>query len=296
MLRVLDSNGNEKTVSSVGALDFPTTTVTGTLATVNGGTGIDASGVTDGQVLIGKTSDHSLNLATLSAGAGVSITNGAGSVTIAQTPVVANNRVMYAFAQDTSGPAYSGVGCVTPTTTGTAPVVNDQTDSMYAVCTTAASLNATSGVQSTASFRLKTYSQTWIWYVKTDAAVTNKRHICKVSNTAGIPTSNTPNEAAFGFRYEGGTDSGWVGYCQTSNVAISVSSTVAAIAGSTVYKLKVVYSAGVLSFSVNDGAAQTLNTNLPSTTTTLSVVAMGVATTNSTAQTFRWKAFYYESV
>jgi len=47
---------------------------------------------------------------------------------------------------------------------------------------------------------------------------------------------------------------------------------------------------------VNDGAAQTLNTNLPSTTTTLSVVAMGVATTNSTAQTFRWKAFYYESV
>lgn len=37
----------------------------------------------DGQVLIGKTSDHSLNLATLTAGANVTITNAAGAITIA---------------------------------------------------------------------------------------------------------------------------------------------------------------------------------------------------------------------
>jgi hypothetical protein len=50
-----------------------------------GGTGKDTSGATDGQVLIGKTSDHSLNLASLTAGAGITITPGAGAITIANT-------------------------------------------------------------------------------------------------------------------------------------------------------------------------------------------------------------------
>lgn len=48
-----------------------------------GGTGIDTSGVTDGQLLVGKTSDHSWNLATLTAGSGITITPGAGTITIA---------------------------------------------------------------------------------------------------------------------------------------------------------------------------------------------------------------------
>lgn len=39
---------------------------------------------TDGQVLIGKTSDGTLNAATITAGTGISITNGAGSITILQ--------------------------------------------------------------------------------------------------------------------------------------------------------------------------------------------------------------------
>lgn len=57
----------------------------GQLALARGGTGLDASGVTDGQLLIGKTSDNTLNLATLTAGTGISVTNGAGSITIAAT-------------------------------------------------------------------------------------------------------------------------------------------------------------------------------------------------------------------
>lgn len=40
---------------------------------------------TDGQLLIGKTSDHTLNLAALTAGAGITVTNGAGTITIANS-------------------------------------------------------------------------------------------------------------------------------------------------------------------------------------------------------------------
>lgn len=55
------------------------------LPQARGGTGKDTSGATDGQVLIGKTSDHTLNLATLTAGSGISVTNGGGSISIAAT-------------------------------------------------------------------------------------------------------------------------------------------------------------------------------------------------------------------
>lgn len=43
----------------------------------------DISAVTDGQLLIGKTSDHSLNLAAITAGSNITVTNGAGVITIA---------------------------------------------------------------------------------------------------------------------------------------------------------------------------------------------------------------------
>lgn len=53
----------------------------------NGGADIKAVAATDGQVPIGKTSDGSVTLATLTAGANVTITNGPGSITIASTGV-----------------------------------------------------------------------------------------------------------------------------------------------------------------------------------------------------------------
>lgn len=58
-----------------------TTTLTaGTLPTAAGGTG--QTSYTDGQILIGKSSDGSLAKATLTAGTGISISNGDGSITI----------------------------------------------------------------------------------------------------------------------------------------------------------------------------------------------------------------------
>lgn len=61
-----------------------TTTLTaGTLPTAAGGTG--HTSYTDGQILIGRSSDGSLEKSTLTAGTAISITNGSGAITITNT-------------------------------------------------------------------------------------------------------------------------------------------------------------------------------------------------------------------
>jgi hypothetical protein len=57
--------------------------VTGVVAVLNGGTG--QTSYTDGQVLIGNSTGNTLTKSTLTAGTGISITNGAGSITIDAT-------------------------------------------------------------------------------------------------------------------------------------------------------------------------------------------------------------------
>ena len=57
------------------------TGVTGTLPVANGGTG--QTSYTDGQLLIGNTTGNTLTKATLTAGSGITITNGTGSISIA---------------------------------------------------------------------------------------------------------------------------------------------------------------------------------------------------------------------
>lgn len=66
-------------VGDAATLNFSTTTVSGTLATGNGGTGVTAT-PTNGQILIGNGAGYTL--ATLTAGSGVTIQNNAGSITI----------------------------------------------------------------------------------------------------------------------------------------------------------------------------------------------------------------------
>ena len=74
--RVLRSNGTNVTLSQVALA----TDVSGTLPVANGGTG--QTTYTNGQLLIGNTTGNTLTKATLTAGCGVTITNGAGSITI----------------------------------------------------------------------------------------------------------------------------------------------------------------------------------------------------------------------
>ena len=60
--------------------------VTGTVAVGNGGTG--QTSYTNGQLLIGNSTGNTLTKATLTAGAGISITNGNGAITITNTAIV----------------------------------------------------------------------------------------------------------------------------------------------------------------------------------------------------------------
>lgn len=71
------------TFSGSPIISSGTLTLGGTLAVANGGTG--QASYTDGQLLIGNTTGNTLTAATLTAGSGVSITNGAGSITISAT-------------------------------------------------------------------------------------------------------------------------------------------------------------------------------------------------------------------
>jgi hypothetical protein len=88
----LRGDGTDVVMSAIQAADVPTlnqnttgtaANVTGTVAVANGGTG--QTTYTDGQLLIGNTTGNTLAKSTLTAGSGVSITNGAGSITISAT-------------------------------------------------------------------------------------------------------------------------------------------------------------------------------------------------------------------
>jgi hypothetical protein len=104
------------TFRAVVAADIPTlnqnttgtaSNVTGTVAVANGGTG--QTTYTNGQLLIGNTTGNTLTKATLTAGTGISVTNGTGSITIASTTTGTVTSII----------AGSGLTGGTITTTGT---------------------------------------------------------------------------------------------------------------------------------------------------------------------------------
>lgn len=99
--KYLQSDG---TNASWDAVSLSTADITGTLGVANGGTG--QTSFTNGQLLIGNTTGNTLTPATLTAGSGVTITPGAGSISIAFTgpgtgdvigPASATNNNLAAF-------------------------------------------------------------------------------------------------------------------------------------------------------------------------------------------------------
>jgi len=72
----------QTSITTLGTITAGTWTGT-TIAVANGGTG--QTSYTNGQLLIGKTTGNTLAKATLTAGTGISITNGSGSITIASS-------------------------------------------------------------------------------------------------------------------------------------------------------------------------------------------------------------------
>lgn len=92
-------SGASNTFTSIPA----STALTGQVPVANGGT--NQSSYTNGQLLIGNTTGNTLTKATLTAGPGITITNGTGSISVAET-------------QPTDGwvawtPTFTGFGTVT---------------------------------------------------------------------------------------------------------------------------------------------------------------------------------------
>lgn len=112
-----------------------TTHVSGTLPVANGGTG-DTT-YTNGQLLIGNTTGNTLTKATLTAGSGITITNGTGSITIANGGVtsvsgtgtvngITLSGTVTSSGSLTLGGTLSGVSLTTQVT-GTLPAANGGT-------------------------------------------------------------------------------------------------------------------------------------------------------------------------
>ena len=106
------------------------TGVTGTLAVANGGTG--ETSYTDGQLLIGNSTGNTLTKASLTAGSGVTITPGAGSIQIAFTGPGAGSVTSVAATVPSifsiSGSPITSSGTLAMTYSGTAlPVANGGT-------------------------------------------------------------------------------------------------------------------------------------------------------------------------
>jgi hypothetical protein len=107
-------SGGVSTAPSWGKIGLATH-VSGTLPVANGGTG--QTTYTDGQLLIGNTTGNTLTKTTLTAGSGISVTNGSGSITIAAT----GSSMVYPGAgiANSTGSAWG----TSYTTTGTGTVV-----------------------------------------------------------------------------------------------------------------------------------------------------------------------------
>jgi len=101
----LKANGGLVIESTEAALDLGASSITGTLAVGDGGSG--QTSYTNGQLLIGNTTGNTLAKATLTAGTGISITNGSGSVTVASTVTDTNTTYSPGTLLDVSGTTFN---------------------------------------------------------------------------------------------------------------------------------------------------------------------------------------------
>ena len=99
----LKANGGLVIESTELALDLAASSITGTLAVSDGGTG--QTTYTNGQLLIGNTTGNTLTKASLTGGTNVTITPGAGSITIAATDT--NTTYTAGDGLDLSGTTFS---------------------------------------------------------------------------------------------------------------------------------------------------------------------------------------------
>lgn len=188
-----------------------------------------------------------------------------------------------------TGAAAIGIGEATPTINGSTFAGDNQTTGMFEQCITAAGAGGSAGMVAASANQLQPQQDpTWITVLRTGASITGVRIWVLFSNAAGSDADDQGGVTAyFGFRYSTvAGDAGWVGVTR-DGATQTVTGTVANIAVSTTYKLKVRKSGSTIYFSVNGGVEIAKTTNLPSGTTTLQWFAK-IWTQDANAKSLSW--------
>ncbi len=149
-----------------------------TIAVANGGT--NQTSYTNGQLLIGNTTGNTLAKSTLTAGSGISITNGAGSITINATAGISNPMTTTGdiiYSSDNSGTAARlGIG-------GSNTVLSGGTTPSYVTLATDATLLG-NGIGTSFGIAL-THANTWT------GAITENQAGIHATYTNGLTLVNT---------------------------------------------------------------------------------------------------------
>jgi len=260
--------------SAVTALSSLGTVGTITSGTWNGttiGTGYGGTGqttYTDGQLLIGNSTGNTLSKSTLTAGSGVTITNGSGSITISAT----------------------GSGGTVTNVTGTAPISVATGTTTPAISIASASTTAVGAVQLTDST-----SSTSTTTAATPNSVKTAYDLANAAlpKAGGAMTGDLTLNAQSDLRWADADSSNWVAFqapaTVTSNITWTLPSTDAAVSG---YAL-VSNGSGTLSWAAAGGGAkgggsddvfyenaQTVTTNY-TLTTNKNAMSAGPITINS---------------
>lgn len=240
------------TVSGSPITTSGTITLGGTLAVANGGTG--QTSYTNGQLLIGNTTGNTLTKATLTAGSGISITNGAGSITIAST-TSGGTVTSVALSGGTTGLTVSGSPITTSGTItlgGTLAVANGGTGAATA---SGARLNlsaAASGANSDIT------SLTAVTSINSSATINGV-----TIGYRSIPRSTTSGTAAVGD----------VGKCIAVSAGLTIPNATFA-AGDAIS----IYNDSASSVTITQGTSLTLRLAGTTTTGNRTLVARGMAT------------------
>lgn len=192
------------------------TGVTGTLAVANGGTG--QTSYTDGQLLIGNSTGNTLTKASLTAGSGVTITPGAGSIQIAFTGPGAGSVTSVDVSGGTTGLTTSGgpvTSAGTITLAGTLAVANGGTGQTTAT----AAFNALTPSQTSNSGKFLTTNGSTASWAAAGASVVRSTKTANYTLVAGdkgnlvVATSGT---FTFAFTAAATLGDGWFVYLQNS--------------------------------------------------------------------------------
>lgn len=191
----------------------------------------------------------------------------AGQVRPAVLPNLGASKLVLLQAMGASGWVHN-VGHVIPTLTGT-PASALDSDGHWIEFTTGVTINTDRGLEMTTfNYFSRQLNPLANWVIKTPSDLTSYRLFMVLTAASFAPSTDTPlggGSGLIGFRYSTAAgDGGWVGY-SSDGVSTSVTATVAAIATSTRYllRIRVDESVPAVYFSVNNGTEVSLTTNLP---------------------------------